>query len=169
MRSEAIIGSNLKWCGSAITLVLISLPVAAHHSAAFYDQDCEISLRGSVTQFKWANPHIYIEVETKNAAGDSIEWVVETLPPSGLRREGWSSRSLVPGDQVIIVANPARNPHRMMALGHSVVKEDGTLLVNNLATWLHGEFSMQKKLIKIKFPVLYTLFSSTFTTTKETP
>ena len=121
-------GSITKWSGSAITLLLITAPVAAHHSAAIYDQDRDLSLQGVVTKFKWANPHVYIQVETKNDAGESVEWSIETQTPAGMSREGWSSRSLVPGDKVTITANPARNPDRRMALGHTVLKEDGTVL-----------------------------------------
>ena len=124
-----MMGSILKWSGSAVMLMLVTVPVAAHHSPAIYDVGREVKLQGIVTKFRWANPHVFIELETKNNAGESVVWVIEARPPHAMSRaQGWSRRSLVTGDNVIVVANPARNQDRKLALGHTVLKEDGTLL-----------------------------------------
>jgi len=112
----------------SVGLFLISLPAAAHHSSAIYDQERDIRLEGVVTKFEWVAPHVYIQVETKNDAGESVVWIIEARPPSPMSRLGWSRRSLAPGERVTVAANPARNANRKMALGQSVLKEDGTLL-----------------------------------------
>ena len=59
-------------------LLAIAISVAAsayaHHSAAGIDQTKTVSLEGTVREFKWANPHSWIELEVKNAKGDTEVW-----------------------------------------------------------------------------------------------
>jgi len=112
----------------AVALWLIALPVAAHHSSAIFDRERDLRLEGVITKFEWANPHVYLHVETRNDAGESVVWVIEAGAPGFMTRLGWSARSLAPGDRVIVAANPAKNPDRKMALGSFVLKGDGTLL-----------------------------------------
>lgn len=114
---------------SFITLSLMVLPAAAHHSGAIYDDDHDLNLHGTVKKFRWANPHVIIEIDVKGETGEAVTWAIEGLPPSGLRSAGWSSQSLKPGDEVIASGNPARNTDRKMILGHSVIKSDGTVLI----------------------------------------
>lgn len=121
-------GSNFCLPAWAAILLLITVPVAAHHSSSIYDHERDLNLTGVVIKFKWANPHVYIELDTKNISGESVTWVIEGLPPAGMSGSGWTPQSLSIGDQVIIAGRPSRNPNRKMALGHSVTKVDGTRL-----------------------------------------
>ncbi len=118
----------LKQSWPSVALFLITLPVTAHHSPAIYDQERDIRLEGVVTKFEWVAPHVYIQLETENDAEGKIVWTIEARPPSPMSRLGWSRRSLEPGERVTVAANPARNANRKVALGQSVLKEDGTLL-----------------------------------------
>ena len=120
--------SILKRSASAAALFLITLPTTAHHSPTIYDRARDLTLQGVVTKFEWKNPHVYIQVETENDADESVVWMIEARPPSSMIKLGWSRRSLSPGEHVTVAANPARNANRKMALGQSVLKEDGTLL-----------------------------------------
>jgi hypothetical protein len=111
-----------------ITLALMALPTAAHHSGAIYDDERDLNLHGTVKNFRWANPHVIIEIDVAGDVDETVRWAIEGLPPSGLRSAGWSPQSLKPGDQIIVSGNPARNANRKMMLGHSIVKTDGTVL-----------------------------------------
>jgi hypothetical protein len=104
------------------------LPAAAHHSAAIYDQQQDIRLEGVVGQFEWVDPHVYIRVETEDEGGESVLWLIEGRPPSAMSKLGWSRDSLAIGERVTVAANPGRNANRKIALGLTVMKEDGTLL-----------------------------------------
>jgi hypothetical protein len=79
-----------------ITLALMVLPAAAHHSGAIYDDERDLRLLGAVKKFRWANPHVIIEIEVIKEAGETVTWAIEGLPPSGLRSAGWSPQSLNP-------------------------------------------------------------------------
>lgn len=80
-----------------------------HHSGAGFERDKSVTLEGTVKQFKWANPHSWIEIEVPNAQGGSATWNVEMTAPAQLVRAGWKSTTLKPGDKVSIVARPLRS------------------------------------------------------------
>ena len=109
-------------------LFFVMLPAAAHHSTAMYDQQQDIRLEGVVGQFEWVDPHVYIRVETEDEGGESVLWLIEGRPPSAMSKLGWSRDSLAIGERVTVAANPGRNANRKIALGLTVMKEDGTLL-----------------------------------------
>ncbi len=119
----------LKRSGMAAALMVITLPLAAHHgNLAIFDVDRNITLQGVVTKFEWTNPHVYIQLETENDAEEGVVWVIQASSTGFLSKLGWSPRSLAPGDQVIVAAHPTKNSDRQTALADSVLKEDGTLL-----------------------------------------
>src|SRR5438045_5364928 len=96
-----------------VILLLIALCVAtsayAHHSAAGIDQTRTVTVEGTVKQFKWANPHSWIEMEVQNKEGAVEIWNLEMNPPAFLVRAGWKSTTIKPGDKIKITARPFRN------------------------------------------------------------
>jgi hypothetical protein len=98
---------------------------AAHHSMAMYDQQRTVTVIGTVIEFRWNNPHVYVLVNgTVGMDDDPAEWWLETAAPSGLMRFGWSATSLRPGDLVSVVVNPHRDPSQKVALILSVTLID---------------------------------------------
>ena len=93
--------------------LLIGLGLAtsayAHHSMNGFDRAKTITIKGTVKQFKWANPHSWLEVEVPNAKGGSDVWNLEMNPPSFLIRAGWKSTSVKPGDKIKFSARPFKN------------------------------------------------------------
>lgn len=84
-------------------------PVFAHHGNAAYDETKEVTLKGTVTEFDWANPHAQIYFDVKDAKGNVVHWGCETLSPGKLVRAGWSKEAVKPGDQITIVLVAAKN------------------------------------------------------------
>ena len=85
------------------------LPAAsgmAHHSAAMFEAERTIEINGTVREFQWTNPHIWIQLDVQNADGALEEWSVEGGVPNRLFRSGWRPTSFKPGDQVAIVVRP---------------------------------------------------------------
>jgi hypothetical protein len=114
----------------AVLIVAMSLagaPALAHHSGAMFDQTTTVTLEGTVSQFNWANPHVYIFVETTNDSGQTVEWQLETDSTAIMTRDGWTPDTLIPGSRVSVRANPDRNANRPHARLVSLVKEDGQL------------------------------------------
>ena len=86
----------------------LAVPVAAHHSPAAFDRTKEVKLRGTVKEFRWQNPHTWIEVIVKDEKGQDVVWGVELTSPTYLVRAGWKSNTIKPGDEVMVVGNPVR-------------------------------------------------------------
>ena len=80
--------------------------VYGHHSMAGFDRFKTVTLTGTIKQFKWANPHSWIELEVPNDKGGIEVWNVEMTSPGVLIRAGWKSTTLKPGDKVTIAAHP---------------------------------------------------------------
>lgn len=89
--------------------LIISVPMSAHHGDAVYDTTVKpITLKGTVTQWIWANPHCVLQFDvTEN--GQVAHWVAETTAPPSLINRGWTKQSLKPGDQVAITVLPVKN------------------------------------------------------------
>ena len=81
----------------------------AHHSMNGFDRAKTISITGTVKQFKWANPHSWIEVEVVNSKGMPETWNLEMTAPGILARAGWKSTMLKPGDKVTFGVHPMVN------------------------------------------------------------
>lgn len=85
------------------------LPVGAHHSEAAFDTGRVIQLNGTVKEFQWTNPHVWIQLYVKNDDGKTVEWSIEGGGPNSLARKGWRPATFKPGAAVTIKAHPMRN------------------------------------------------------------
>ena len=94
---------------SAVMALALVAPVLAHHSPAAFDRTKEVKLVGTVKEFRWQNPHTWIEVLVPDEKGKDVLWGVELTSPTYLIRAGWKSNIIKPGDKVTIVVNPVRS------------------------------------------------------------
>jgi hypothetical protein len=101
----------------------------AHHSMAGFDRTKMVTVAGTVKQFKWANPHSWIEMEVPNDKGGMTIWNVEMTSPGVLARAGWKSTSLKPGDKITIQGRPLLSGEPG-ALFVSVTLPDGRTLTD---------------------------------------
>jgi hypothetical protein len=85
-----------------ISLSVLSLPLAAHHGNAAYDATKQINLKGTVTQFIWANPHCVVLFDAADDGGQPVHWMAETENPTTMTNMGWLKSSLKPGDPISI-------------------------------------------------------------------
>ncbi len=108
----------------AVGLMVVSLPLSAHHGAAEYDNTKTISLQGTVTALQYLNPHALILFTVKDDKGQTADWTAELQSPNLLSRRGWSRSTLKPGDQVVITGHPVKNGVKAMT-GQKVVFTDG--------------------------------------------
>ena len=96
---------------------VLGIRAYAHHSfAATYFEDKKVTVEGDLVQFLYRNPHSFVHVEGKDpSTGETIRWAVEWGAGGQLGRQGVTRETLKPGDHVIVVGNPGRNPedHRL--------------------------------------------------------
>jgi len=96
----------------AVIALTASCAVLAHHSFAMFDQSKQLSLTGTVREFQWTNPHAFIHIDVPDENGSQVMWQIEMNSPNNLRRQGWKSSMLKPGDKVTVVTNPLRDGKR---------------------------------------------------------
>jgi hypothetical protein len=96
--SALLVGAAFVMSGSALL---------AHHSFSMYE-DQPTPLEGTVLEFKYTNPHTFIIVRARGEDGHSAIWKLEGPSPASLAREGWSIKSLKPGDQIKMTIYPSR-------------------------------------------------------------
>lgn len=82
----------------------------AHHSFAPYESTLQIKLSGVVSEFKWVNPHVYIEIDAADEkTGEKRHWLIEGASTSILNRAGWKFNMIKPGDRITVIVSPLRN------------------------------------------------------------
>lgn len=94
----------------ALILCMASVPLFAHHGSAAFETDPakRLVLKGTVTDWYWANPHCFLRFDVKDESGQVNHWVAETSNPSDMTDRGWTHDSFRPGDQVTVTLRPVK-------------------------------------------------------------
>jgi hypothetical protein len=89
--------------------LLSARTLSAHHGTSIsYDATKPITLKGTVTEFVFQNPHAQIYFDVKDADGKVVHWGGELNSPGNLRRDGWSKETFKAGDQITLTVHPSR-------------------------------------------------------------
>jgi hypothetical protein len=112
---------------AGVVLLMRPSAVAAHHGAATFDTTAERTLKGTVTEFVWSNPHCILRLDVKAADGTVTNWSVATSNVADVSKRGWSRRSLKPGDEVTVLIQPAKSG-APVGMIRNVVLADGQKL-----------------------------------------
>jgi hypothetical protein len=99
----------MKYLKRFALFAMVPLLAQAHHSFAIYDSAHQITIEGTVKEFQWTNPHVWIHVMVKNGQGAEEEWNVECTSVNFLERRGWSKHTFKAGDKVSITLSPLRD------------------------------------------------------------
>ena len=92
-----------------VGLLLLSIPLVAHHGASAFDTTKRITMKGTVVEWFWANPHCILRFDISNDKGDVEHWIAEGSNPADMVNTGWTKLSLKPGDQVSVTVMPVKN------------------------------------------------------------
>lgn len=113
-----------------VALLGASASSFAHHSRSNFLLKEIVTVEGTVTEYSWKSPHVWMKVEGPNKQGEMVTWLIEgnAIPP--LRQRGWTKDSFKVGDRVIAAGNPDRNPENRIMFLESVTADDGTVLYN---------------------------------------
>ena len=113
---------------AAVCLLIVSVPLFAHHGGAAFDVGKRITKKGTVTEWFWANPHCFLSFDVKEDNGQVVRWIVETQAPPNIVPIGFSKQSFKPGDEVTVALMPVKNGHPYGRI-KQVVLSNGTTLV----------------------------------------
>lgn len=113
--------------------VLAAAPLLAHHSFAMFDFENMQTVKGTVKEFRWTNPHValLVEVDPKPGAAPEV-WSMELTSPGNLTRSGWSRHSFSPGDRIELEFNPLRDGRHGGAFRKATILATGQVWTSNL-------------------------------------
>lgn len=103
-------------------------PVAAHHGAATFETGKQITLKGKVTEWIWANPHCFLKFDAMDDTKAVRNWVAETQNPVSMTARGWSRSAFKVGDEVTVTVEPARNGAPVARILNVVLPNGQTLI-----------------------------------------
>ena len=89
--------------------VALSMPLFAHHGSAAFDTGKKVTLKGTVQEWVYSNPHCLLRLEVKGDDGQVVQWVAEGQAPNVIFPAGYRRDSFKPGDQVTITVEPVKN------------------------------------------------------------
>ncbi len=109
---------------------LISVPLFAHHGNASFATDKTLTLKGTVTRWIYASPHLLLMLDVKGDNGEIAHWVVESQSPTVMYPSGYRKDSFKPGDEVSVTVSAAKNGKPIGRILEAVTA-DGTKLGRN--------------------------------------
>lgn len=112
----------------ASALLAPPAPAAAHHGAATFETGKQVTLKGTVTEWIWANPHCFLKFDAKDDTGTVRNWVAETQNPVSMTARGWSRFAFKVGDEVTVTVEPVKSGAPVARI-LSVVLPNGQTLV----------------------------------------
>jgi Family of unknown function (DUF6152) len=112
---------------AACMAIAIATSVQAHHSfAAEFDGSKIQTIKGSVVEFQWMNPHAYLIVDVTDASGKTARWGIQSRNLSILKRQGLSNQTFTVGEVVTVELFHHHDPAKNVGFARYIVKADGT-------------------------------------------
>ena len=121
--------NNTRWVliGLAMSLLLTSHPVLAHHGFANFQMDQTSTIKGTVVDYELINPHVQITLKVEQEPGKAVDWNVEGVSLNMMVRAGFKKDSLKAGDTVSITGHPGKNGKPVLLL-MKITFADGRVL-----------------------------------------
>jgi len=93
----------------AMILLAFAGTVSAHHGNASYDMSKTVTVKGTVTDFQFVNPHVLIYMDVKDASGNVTKWAGELTSPNRLARLGWTKSTIKAGDELTMAGATSKS------------------------------------------------------------
>ena len=119
-----------KFLGVFVLATLFSITSSAlfaHHGNAAFDVGKKVTLKATVTDWVWANPHCWLKFDVKDDKGNNVHWVAETNNAPDMIERGWSARSFKAGDQISVTLEPVKNGNPVGRVTEVVLPNGQTL------------------------------------------
>jgi hypothetical protein len=92
-----------------VSVLVVPAPLVAHHGTASFDTSKDVTLKGTVTEWIWANPHCFLKFDAMDDTGAVRNWAVEVSNPTDMTKRGWARLSFKIGDTVTVILQPVKN------------------------------------------------------------
>lgn len=112
----------------AVTVLLNTPESWAHHSyAAEFDRNNPQTIEGVVKQVWFKNPHVRYYVVVTGEDGAETVWDARGLSPVKLVRQGWTKKTIQPGDRITLYGHVGHTNKTIMSI-IEIMLADGTKL-----------------------------------------
>jgi len=120
-------------CFLSAVILMVCSPVLAHHgSGVSYDLSKVMTMEGTVTEFQWRNPHVYVMYDVKDAQGNVVNWGAETHAPVVCENQDhWTKSTLKPGDKITIGVFPSKLGSPRGLLAKIVMTDSGKVIIDD--------------------------------------
>jgi hypothetical protein len=103
------VNTSNKLVAMALVFATAAMPTLAHHSFAMFDDQKSATISGTVKEFQWTNPHVWLLVDVLDVSGQVVEWSFQGRATSSISRDGWERTALNPGDKVSVIFRPLKD------------------------------------------------------------
>lgn len=125
-------------CAITAGLLAVSLPLFAHHGTSNFDSGKKITMKATVSEWFWANPHCFLKFDVTDDNGNVVHWIAETSNPPDMINRGWNRLSFKPGDQVTVTIEPVKNGNPVGRVLQVVLPTGQTLSTGGVAPGAGG-------------------------------
>ncbi|PYU20725.1 MAG: hypothetical protein DMG32_21850 [Acidobacteria bacterium] len=109
-------------------ILAIAVPLIAHHGTGVaYDTEKVVTLKGTVTEWIWANPHCGLLFDVTDDKGNIVHWGAELTNPHALSEAGFSKDVFKPGDKITITGHLAKSGAPRMESSRIVLADERVL------------------------------------------
>lgn len=114
----------------AISLIVVSVPMFAHHGTAAYDLSKTVTVKGKITKFNFINPHVQVFFDVTGDKGVE-QWQAELTSPNHLVRTGWGRDTLKPGDDVTITGYRTKDGSNSIWISKILLRDEELTLATD--------------------------------------
>ena len=115
------------------TLALACIPLLAHHGTGVaYETETSVTVKGTVSEWIWANPHCGLLFDATDESGALVHWGAELGNPHMLSSAGFGKDLLKPGDKVTITGHPSRSGAPRVEFNHMELSDGRTLTMGGV-------------------------------------
>ena len=118
----------------ATFVVVTPAPFMAHHGSASFDTAKKVTLKGTVTEWIWANPHCFLRIDAMDDTGGIRNWALETQNPIAMTQRGWSRQAFKVGDHVTVVLEAVKSGAPIGRIVRITLPDGSSLDAGNLPT-----------------------------------
>jgi hypothetical protein len=108
-------------------VLVMPVSMTGHHGGASFDNTKEVTVKGTVTEWLWANPHCFLKVEEKDASGTARVWNLEFGNPTDITLRGFRRNTFKVGEEITVTVTPVKSG-APVGRARVVTKADGTKL-----------------------------------------
>ncbi len=101
---------------AGVVLLMVSVPMFAHHGGTQYDTKHPVTMTGTVTEYMFTNPHVQIHFDVTGENGSVEKWVAETASPQRLFGFGWNAKTLKSGDKITVTGAPLKDGNKIVTI-----------------------------------------------------